>query len=439
MRVKTSKIAWLFVLALLVAFAGEILSPSYAVRTDAAELVYSSVLEDLKKDENFDEADYPVDAKNHDIKIIQIAESTDRELLIYVYQPSAVAYHAPLKSIRFSTTQEGDVWKDYKLTRQSSRDALAKYKIEGFEVLEARTRYYNITAINRAYNKYIDGGSASDNHDSTIGIKIAELWTATTVGETIVYDKEEIQVVTITDMYYGTVRCGDGWTWHGSYAQDFHFVAFSTDRDIEQLLEADVSFHWVQYGENVHGQTEYPAESGDETVTVTYTERAENKANLWGATKRSWDRILSSSDFLEKCDVLDNAVKEKIESNEWVLSYYETDYMNAAGGVTGPFVIIGAVFGGVEFQFGINVSNVSILRLSFIEHGKPYNLGAVSNVGGKSELVGSDETTFFGQAGDFFKNLLTGGVPWWVWLIVAVVALGIITAVVVALKKKKGG
>ena len=51
----------------------------------AATNVYSDVLEDLQKDEKFSKDDYPVNETNYSLKLIQIAESKDKELLVYIY------------------------------------------------------------------------------------------------------------------------------------------------------------------------------------------------------------------------------------------------------------------------------------------------------------------------------------------------------------------
>ena len=56
----------------------------------AEEIIYySDVLEDLRKDENFKIEDYPVIEDDYSLQVIQIAESVNNELFIYVYQPSA--------------------------------------------------------------------------------------------------------------------------------------------------------------------------------------------------------------------------------------------------------------------------------------------------------------------------------------------------------------
>ena len=61
--------------------------PVYAEET-VNERVYSAVLDDLKKDTSFNTENYPTKADDYSLQIIQLAESSDKELFVYVYQPS---------------------------------------------------------------------------------------------------------------------------------------------------------------------------------------------------------------------------------------------------------------------------------------------------------------------------------------------------------------
>ena len=70
--------------------------------TYAEESDYSGVLDDLQKDDSFDESHYPAVADDYSLKIIQIAESVDGELFLYVYQPSGQAKNLIASSINIS-------------------------------------------------------------------------------------------------------------------------------------------------------------------------------------------------------------------------------------------------------------------------------------------------------------------------------------------------
>ena len=66
-------------------------------------LILYSVLTDLQKDTAFNIEDYPVNSKDYSLNVIQIAESIDKELYIYVYQPSGVFGSLVASSINIST------------------------------------------------------------------------------------------------------------------------------------------------------------------------------------------------------------------------------------------------------------------------------------------------------------------------------------------------
>ena len=60
-------------------------------------------MEDLLKDENFGRNAYPAVADDYSLKIIQIAESSDKELFIYVYQPSHDTKDLTATAVNMST------------------------------------------------------------------------------------------------------------------------------------------------------------------------------------------------------------------------------------------------------------------------------------------------------------------------------------------------
>ena len=72
-----------------------------AVAEDTGE--YTSVMEDLQKDESFREKDYPSIGNNYTLQVIQLAESTAGEVFVYVYQPSNAVKELIATSINIST------------------------------------------------------------------------------------------------------------------------------------------------------------------------------------------------------------------------------------------------------------------------------------------------------------------------------------------------
>ena len=70
----------------------------------AESITYSEVLDDLKKDTSFDPDNYPSKADDYSLQAIQLAESVNKELFVYVYQPSGKVKDFKASSINISTT-----------------------------------------------------------------------------------------------------------------------------------------------------------------------------------------------------------------------------------------------------------------------------------------------------------------------------------------------
>ena len=136
---------------------------------------------------------------------------------------------------------------------------------------------------------------------------------------------------------------------------------------------------------------------------------------------------------------LPDHVKNEIKEYQWVLSYYETQYQDDTGGVTGWLDYVGGVFGYNLYHY-TEVSKVTILRLKFITNGEVFNLGVVSNKSGKTEIVHDEGVDSFWEdmqdkVNSFFKGLLSkfktrlGQVKWWQWILIVVAAIILIPTV----------
>ena len=129
----------------------------------SAATKYSDVLDDLEADPSFNSPDYGIDKSNTMLEVIQIAESSDGELFVYIYNPQAVAeYNATY--IRLSQTVGDDIVpRDYKLTLLSSSGVYGKYLAVDVKVKSDSVRYYDITCV---FRKFIDG--VDEGLDDTI-------------------------------------------------------------------------------------------------------------------------------------------------------------------------------------------------------------------------------------------------------------------------------
>ena len=124
-------------------FIGLYPATAYAAIQDGVE--YSSPVDDLKSDSNFDESLYPANEKDYSLQVVQIAESTDGELLVYVYQPSNGTKDYTATSINISTAINDSLYyKNYKLELLSKDGVFCKYRVKDFTVKEDVLRYYDI-------------------------------------------------------------------------------------------------------------------------------------------------------------------------------------------------------------------------------------------------------------------------------------------------------
>jgi len=337
---------------------------------------YSNVMDDLKKDENFSVKDYPSDSQDYSLKVIQIAESVNDELFIYVYQPSDAAKELVATEIRMSVPKLGvdSEFKDYDLTLLSTNGVFDKYRVEGLSVDTSSTeRTYDLTAIFRPFDENIDETTEAGQVVTSVACEVGQRWTASTVNGTVTYSLLESEVVTITDKYVGYINYPNGFNIFPEKT-DSHFVAFSTDWDIDKLMEATVYYVKQPYvSNNVAGSVNTsPAGESEETYAeLNYLDDGGNETDGWfTATKYTWNRIESVSDFLS--NELNNGVvfteeaSKRFEELEWVLRFVETERTT----------IYGDSYSSTLFT---EVSDVSIVRLKFETDGETYNLGVVDD------------------------------------------------------------
>lgn len=388
-----------FALLLLVSavFGGRYLLPAFA------ETSYSGALEDLQKDENFNENNYPDNAKDYSVSVIQIAESADGELFIYTYQPCQKTQYLVATDINMSLSESVDKTRLYSLMFVSCNGVLCKYKVNDLTVSNDKIRCYNITSIYREWIKNVDLESGTDNEILKVSYSVGQLWQADTESSGLVRLTAETDVVVIENAWNGTVRYVGGLTAGGVLGTvDSHFVAFSCDHKIDELKSAEVfySYRSVYHRDPLIGSDRYTyGEELSDTVTVK-PDRVTVKDHF---KKHEWSKIESVSEFVKNED-LTQETKEKLNGMEWVLRFAETDYS--------------CVSEESFTEWYTEVTGCTILRLEFEYAGKTYNLGVVDNV--RKPDTKPDN--------NYDKGLLDskGGLPWWVYLVIAVVALAIL-------------
>ncbi len=415
--------------AFVVAFMGLLCAVAPATyNASAEEEKDNSVLVDLQKDPNFKETDYPSIEGDYSLDIIQIAENTEGELYIYVYQPSHNTKDLKATKISMSTAYGDSLsYKIYDLEQVSTVGTLDKYRVLGFEVLEDMLRYYDISEIYRAFDGSIDEAPDTNTGNSTTqkAYAVAKRWTACTVDGKVSYTCKATEVVIITDKVVGYIQYSEGFKLYVDRCNS-HFVAFSCDHEIDKLMEADVYYVATPYS-YVYGVIGSSGETfGEPEEKYAYLKAdqvASNDGDGLGGKTYTWKRIESVKDVIanEGEDLnLTEADLEDLEGKEWILRFTETDYrssMSATGVTTGS---------------GTKISDVTILRLKFETDGVVYNLGVVDDMTTGGYFTSAD--TYVDDFTEWIEETFNNAFAWWQWLIIALVAIAVIVLVVVFIK-----
>lgn len=353
----------------------------------AAKQAYSDVLADLKKDNAFSASDYPIIENDYSLQVIQIAESTDKELFVYVYQPS-VGKKFVASSINISLAVGDDIsFINYKLKLLSTKDTLNKYIVENLVVSDDATRYYTISSIYRPFDATIDAAADNDNTISEVLYAVAKEYCFCVVDGKPHCSVVDIETITVTDKFVGFARYKDGFSLV-SKSCDSHFVAFSTNKPIDNLLEADVYYTQQERTQN------YPAglppskpkfSAVEEKYSyLKHTQKVAFTGKGWGASTFKWDRIETVEQFLSENESKENVYagalidiyninkltdegKKALREKQWVLRFAETDFL------------VESILGGSHFIKNTIVADVTILRLKFETDGTVYNLGVIDN------------------------------------------------------------
>ena len=355
----------------------------------AASTSYSDVLDDLHKDENFSTSAYPAVADDYSLQVIQVAESTDNELFVYVYQPSGHAKDLRASSINIALVPREDISdvKNYKLRLLSSDGVFYKYLVEGLTVSTAGTRYYTTTTIYRPFDETIDEGADHGNEITEVDYKVAKEYCFSTINGESFCRVLDIETIEITDKFVGFVRYSNGFELYPTRC-DSHFVAFNTDRDIDRLFEAEVYYTTQSYSYSYLGglfghENETFGEVRDNYAHLYYDEKVEHTGDgLWAPTY-TWNRIETVENFIAGEDIeqtvytgalLNVSVANKITDEgraalagkKWVLRFTETEYslLWSENSYDTSSTIVG---------------DVTILRLKFETDGVTYNLGVIDN------------------------------------------------------------
>ena len=445
---------FMVVLFFVVLWGGQMTAPQvYAEST-----TYSDVLDDLRKDENFSPSTYPTVANDYSLQVIQIAESTGGELFVYVYQPCQSAYPLTATHINMSlsdkvggivvdgeTVAGSDTSKLYELTLLNSSGVFVKYRVEGLTVGGDIVRYYTISAIYRDYIAGVDPDTGNDNTKTSRAFVVGKQFAAMTTENGVVYSCKDIDFMVIENPFvdflaYGTYDGFDLIFGNVDYT-DIHYIAFTPDRQIDMLKEADITYTTQDYTLNADGpNTGYTYGEKSEPQFKTLT--GKEQVGVDGYPEYSWNSIYTSQEFM-KTTTLTGEAKEQVENSQFVLVFLATKCTEQS--------LTDWMQGHYKRVTGTKVSDVSILRLMFETDGITYNLGVVMDRQEGDDIAGNKPEQNGGSCVDGFMTaimiiallvlliLLWPILPYIVKAIVWVISLPFkaIKAIAGAIKKKK--
>ena len=383
---KVKRIAALFLCLVLLLAGGEVILSAFALRANAAD-TYSSPLQDLGQTENFNAADYPENPTDYSLQVIALAESTDGELYVYVYQPSKskVTVDSIFLSTAYRTKKD---FKEYDLFLVASSGVFYKYRVVDIEILAANVRYYEISDIHRKWDAAYDEAPGAGNTASTVTYPVGKQYTLTTdsTGKvaTAVHDIEYVQIL---NKFVGFARYENKtFNWFMQHDDcDAHFVAFSTDKKIDKLLEADLYYVEQRYSlKTFYGSiNETYGEKEEKYVYIDYLQKGYTAiGDGYKKSEAVWGRIQKTSDFLaQDFDVglfafsgfdgksgtaFTEEAYDALSKTEWVMSFVETPNTMKTG------------YESFSKSYSI-VGDVKIMRLKFETDGVIYDLGVVDN------------------------------------------------------------
>lgn len=377
----------------------------------ANERVYTNVLADLQKDETFSMINYPATDNPQDeifgsIQVIQIAESESGELYLYTYQPSNKAKQLTATEINMSISQTVDGTSLFPLTLLNTNGVFCKYLVNAVIVSSDTTRYYNITSIYRDWDKDIDEETGNNNTKDSVAFPVGKLFKARTENGTISYACEYKETIEIINPYSDFLEYSNGFQFFPTWCHS-HYVAFSTDKKIDTLMESTVSYVSRDasraIGLGLDGKIKYSNEQ-KLYVDIKGTDKGENAADGWFSKKYEWKRIQTVDEFIKSEDLKGNT-KTNLEGKQWVLRFAETEISVISGN-------------GNTVTFWTDISQVSILRLKFLTDGNVYNLGAVSDIVSGDDEPGNNNTNEYASLWEWLARITC--VPAWVWKLIAV-------------------
>ncbi len=376
----------------------------------------SDVLADLKQDPSFNTDEYPVINGDTAINFIHLVESEQGEVLIYVYQPHQDYAKYRASSINISATADGSLdIKNYYLDLVDYDGVFQKYVVRDLPALAKGECVYEVVSIFRMFDAAVDKGLSDDN-DNTIQevvYPVGKKFEFRNTPNGLTTNVSDLEYIKVTDKYVGFMRYPAGLDVGSVNEVDVHYVAFSTQYAMDELLEADVFY--IQQSYMRTGVLQHEG-YGDKEKQYSYLKSdvdMEFTGSGWNSQKYSWNTIENSSAFLESCSdktlysqgvfnttyavsTVNEDAKKEIAKCDWVLRFAVTDYTT--------YVFTSQSLEWLHTEATI-VGEVTILRLAFETDGQYYNLPVIDNKQSGS-LTPSNKIEYQVQASEWWQKIM---------------------------------
>lgn len=367
---------------------------------------HSDVLEDLRVDETFDFNNYPsytyeeIDLLNNDtdttndvplLSVINIGESTTSNLIIYVYQPTNG--NLDLNGIKisidsnFSSNGENLNPFLYELELVSTYSVFNKYIVKDYTISSEAYRYYNLVSIYRDYNENIDEELTGGYKDG-IAHNVGQQWCLYYYNDVLKYEMNTFNTIELNIDYIDFLEFNNGLMLKDFFSNfewgRMHFIVFSCeDYIIKKIYDAKMTYIPVKVVETWQmgvGTEYYKTEEDIVYYELTDVDVGTFEGEGLLAKKYSWNRISTSTEFIENMENQDieftEECKTEVLNSQWVFAFAETEYTTTSydGGYTNKYY---------------EITDTSILRLHFMDvNNRVYNLGVVADLVSADNVAG---------------------------------------------------
>ncbi len=365
----------------------------------------SGVLEDLRKDKNFNILNYPENIIDFSMNVIHLAEGESGSLYLYVYQPSGTRRMLVAQSISLCTkdyikyyTADNPIYNNsplfviYNLELIDYEGTLFKYKVKNYnykqdinfynagEFDKSLVRNYEISTIYRPFIEGFDVALDSSAVETIKGLEVGKMFTIETLDDNSnTISSKAVDVISVNDKYVGSIRYDKGYYLLFEEDVDSWYVSFSTNKKMETLFEVDIYYNCTDIRKHRpyrftriaklydYITNNYSKDVSKYAVLQTITRNDEGShGGGWFFDEVDFRRIISSNEFLSGDGFhLPSDVKLKVSTHDWVLRFAETDVFES----------------NLDSSYSKSViSNVALLRFKFETDGVVYNLGVVDDM-----------------------------------------------------------